>query len=61
MKKKYRRAVQNTILMVMAIITTPISLLGMIGEGLRWLWNYTVFRPMYWYIDKFNINDNDPD
>lgn len=61
MKKKHRRAVQNTILMVMAMITAPISLLGMIGEGLRWLWDYTVLRPANWYVDKFIINDNDLD
>lgn len=61
MKKKHRRAVHNAILMVMAMITAPISLLGMIGEGLKWLWDYTVLRPMYWYVDKFIINDNDPD
>lgn len=61
MKKKYLRAVQFAIFMVMAMITAPISLLGMIGEGLRWLWDYTVLKPMYWYVDKFIINDNDPD
>lgn len=60
-KKKHRIAAHNAILMVMAIITAPISLLGIIGEGLRWLWDYTVLKPMYWYFDKFIINDNDPD
>ena len=65
MKKKHRRAVQIAIfelgLILIAVITAPISLLGMIGEGLKWLWDYTVLRPMYWYVDKFIINDNDPD
>lgn len=61
MKKKHRSAVQNAILVVMAMITAPISLLGMIGEGLRWLWDYSVLKPMYWYVDKFIINGNDPD
>ena len=61
MKKKYRNAVQIAIFMAIAMITAPISLLGMIGEGLRWLWDYTVLKPMYWYVDKFIINDNDPD
>lgn len=61
MKKKHRRAVQNAILVVMIMITAPISLLGMIGEGLTWLWDYTVLRPANWYVDKFIINDNNPD
>lgn len=61
MKKKHRRAVHNAILVVIAMITAPISLLGMIGEGLRWLWDYTILKPMCWYVDKFIINDNDPD
>ena len=64
MKKKHCRAVQIAIevgLILIAVITAPISLLGMIGEGLRWLWDYTVLRPVCWYVDKFIINDNDPD
>lgn len=65
MKKKHRRAVQIAIFMVglvlMNVITAPISLLGMIGEGLKWLWYYAVFRPVDWYVDKFIINDYDPD
>lgn len=65
MKKKHRRAVQIDIFMVglvlMIVITAPISLLGMIGEGLKWLWYYAVLRHVEWYVDKFIINDYDPD
>ena len=65
MKKKHLRAVQIAIffvgLVLMAVITAPISLLGMIGEGLKWLWYYAVLRPVDWYNNKFIINDYDPD
>ena len=61
MKKKYRRAVQIDIFMVglvlMIVITAPISLLGMIGEGLKWLWYYAVLRHVECYVDKFIIGN----
>lgn len=63
MKKKHRRAV-NFILCVIcliltAIILSPFGLLGLIGIALKWIWDYIVFKPMEWVLEKFA--DYDPD
>lgn len=65
MKKKYRRAV-NFILCVICLILTaiilfPFDILGLIGIALKWIWDYVVFKPMEWILNRFTEYDDDPD
>lgn len=63
MKKKHRRAVRFILgvicLTLTAIILSPFGLLGLIGIALKWIWDYVVFKPIAWILDRFT--DYDPD
>lgn len=65
MKKKHRRAVYFIscviCLTLMTIIISPFGLLGLIGIALKWIWDYAVFKPTIWILDRLIEYGNDSD
>lgn len=61
MKKKYRRAVCYILCVAWLIITSPLAILGYIGEFAVTIGGYVAVRPMEWFKTKLRVYDYDPD
>lgn len=61
MKKKYRRAVCKTLCVIWLIATSPLAILGYIGEIAVKIGSYVVIEPMDWLKTKLRVYDDDPD
>ena len=61
MKKKHRRAVCKSLCAIWLIITSPLTILGYIGEIAVKIGSYVVIEPMDWLKTKLRIYDYDPD
>lgn len=61
MKKKHRRAVYNTLCVIWLIITSPLAILGYIGEFAVTIGGYVVIGPIEWLKTKLRVYDHDPE
>ena len=61
MKKKHRRAVCYILCVVWLILTSPLAILGYIGEFAVTIGGYVAVRPMEWLKTKLRVYDYDPD
>lgn len=61
MKKKHRRTVCNILCVIWLIITSPLAILGYIGEIAVAIGGYVVIRPMEWLKTKLKVYDTDSD
>lgn len=61
MKKEYRRAVCYTLGVAWLIFTSPLTILGYIGEFAVTIGGCVVVRPLEWLKSKLRIYDHDPD
>lgn len=61
MKKKHRRGVSYTLCIIWLIITSPLAILGYIGEIAVTIGGYVVVRPMEWLKTKMRVYDTDKD
>lgn len=61
MTKKHRRAVCNVLCITWLIITSPLAILGYIGEFAVTIGGYVAIRPMEWLKTKLRVYDYDPD
>lgn len=59
MKKKHRRAMCTSLCVVWLIITSPLAILGYIGEFAVIIGGYVVVRPMEWLKTKLRIYNAD--
>lgn len=61
MKKKHRRAVCNALCVIWLIITSPLLILGYLGELAVTIGGYVAINPMNWLKTKLRVYDDDPD
>ncbi len=60
MKKKHRRAVCYILCVVWLIITSPLAIIGYIGEFAVTIGGYVAIRPMEWLKTKLKVYEYDP-
>ncbi len=61
MKKKYRRAVCNTIIGVICLIFAPILLMGGMGIIAGWVFEKIAIPMVNWFNKKLRVYDTDPE
>ena len=61
LKKKYRRAVRNTITGVICLFFAPILLIGGMGIIAGWVLEKIATPMVNWFNKKLRVYDTDPD